>query len=428
MPNFLPGTPDNIDVAKAQARRLATALKDTHPVKHGQALELVARLHGQTSWGALQALIKSENADNDLTPSGFEVEEATSPELIPVRTDGHRVLFRRTTAEHIYHLARALLKCDDHYLAILYPILQEVEGGRYLTETKSLLYFEKLTIEDLFKAATRVMEKNQEDKRILWLVDRIVAVFRDGWTFPHGSREDLQENYAYLDKQFGSMRPFETAEIEGPRISPGRHAIYTGSDLAPLRKQFPAAIDLTRQDRNDRLSAAQTRLARVMRAEIPANGFSNSALCAKIACALRLGWPLLSEHKVSVEVSRKSVGPKRTTIILALSDMVAAGGADILMAQARACGLTVIVWADIMSYPANIVSSAFANAFTLIEPSGANGGLQFRSPVLDESAGGHLKLPTPGRPLDWKDRARNALIRRRLEGKRASLRRENMRH
>lgn len=57
----IPGAPGSLKIAKAQAKRLRAALNDTTFLKpdivHGQALELVAKLHGFESWGHLVANI-----------------------------------------------------------------------------------------------------------------------------------------------------------------------------------------------------------------------------------------------------------------------------------------------------------------------------------------------------------------------------------
>lgn len=51
------GLPANPDIAKAQAKRLRTALAPRLDVSHGQSLELIARVHGEPSWGRLNSLL-----------------------------------------------------------------------------------------------------------------------------------------------------------------------------------------------------------------------------------------------------------------------------------------------------------------------------------------------------------------------------------
>lgn len=86
------GRPASPEIAKAQAKRLKNALAPEYEVGHGQALELIARVHGETDWGRLNSLIKTAESvfapidesefphENNTTsmrspPSGTEVEQ-----------------------------------------------------------------------------------------------------------------------------------------------------------------------------------------------------------------------------------------------------------------------------------------------------------------------------------------------------------------
>lgn len=57
MSKNIAGVPANTNIVKGQAKRLKSALRDIHEISHGQALELVAKMHGRASWGALNAEI-----------------------------------------------------------------------------------------------------------------------------------------------------------------------------------------------------------------------------------------------------------------------------------------------------------------------------------------------------------------------------------
>lgn len=76
----LPATPE---IVKAQAKRLKSALADSLPITHGQALELVAKTHGRPSWGALNA----EYQERDPFEGPFNLGYAKAPELEPERID-----------------------------------------------------------------------------------------------------------------------------------------------------------------------------------------------------------------------------------------------------------------------------------------------------------------------------------------------------
>lgn len=65
----LPATPA---IAKAQAKRLRTALAPDYTVGHSQALELVARVHGEPTWGRLNSLISASTAMPTYTEEGAQ--------------------------------------------------------------------------------------------------------------------------------------------------------------------------------------------------------------------------------------------------------------------------------------------------------------------------------------------------------------------
>lgn len=77
------GIPATPAIVKAQAKRLKSALADTFPLSHGQALELVAKTHGRPSWGALNA----EYQDRDPFLGPFNLGYERTPELEPKRVE-----------------------------------------------------------------------------------------------------------------------------------------------------------------------------------------------------------------------------------------------------------------------------------------------------------------------------------------------------
>lgn len=52
---FPSGYPESAAMAKAQAKRLGKALESSVQLSHSQLLELVAKMHGERSWGAMNA-------------------------------------------------------------------------------------------------------------------------------------------------------------------------------------------------------------------------------------------------------------------------------------------------------------------------------------------------------------------------------------
>lgn len=99
----LPATPD---IAKAQAKRLRSALAPDLTIGHSQALELIARVHGEQSWGRLNSQIGAAtnvisvignangNAPAEAVPEGARTEAAGSK--LRLRTMSSSVPFRRS--------------------------------------------------------------------------------------------------------------------------------------------------------------------------------------------------------------------------------------------------------------------------------------------------------------------------------------------
>lgn len=80
------GLPATSDIAKAQAKRLRTALTSDLQIGHNQALELIARVHGEQSWGRLNSLISSAtpvSPDGVASTSGSRAQSTASAGLPP---------------------------------------------------------------------------------------------------------------------------------------------------------------------------------------------------------------------------------------------------------------------------------------------------------------------------------------------------------
>lgn len=57
MTTLILGTPDDLSVVTGQAKRLRKSLEAHCKITHAQSLELVARMHGQESYGHLRAVL-----------------------------------------------------------------------------------------------------------------------------------------------------------------------------------------------------------------------------------------------------------------------------------------------------------------------------------------------------------------------------------
>lgn len=69
MTNVVPGFPETIDIAKAQAKRLVKALEPHCSLSHSQALEVVAKTHGERAWGAMSSRYQEHRA----SPAAYDL-------------------------------------------------------------------------------------------------------------------------------------------------------------------------------------------------------------------------------------------------------------------------------------------------------------------------------------------------------------------
>jgi hypothetical protein len=100
MTTSIPGFPPDIDCVKAQAKRLRAALP-SEAFTHAQALEIVAKLHGAASWGAMRHALEMTSAP---MPSVADVPSVTS-------TDEHRLkILKSYQADAL--ASRISLECD----------------------------------------------------------------------------------------------------------------------------------------------------------------------------------------------------------------------------------------------------------------------------------------------------------------------------
>lgn len=81
-----PGFPESADIAKTQAKRLGKALGTASIYSHSQVLELVAKLHGERSWGAMS----SRFADGPMAGTGYDLGYLPIGSDEPTRDRDHR--------------------------------------------------------------------------------------------------------------------------------------------------------------------------------------------------------------------------------------------------------------------------------------------------------------------------------------------------
>lgn len=88
MTELPPGFPEKHEVAKAQAKRLRTALTPHLTVAHGHALELIAHTHGAQSWGHLNSILDGISAANGAQAPAATLPKPGNP---PIPTPANRL-------------------------------------------------------------------------------------------------------------------------------------------------------------------------------------------------------------------------------------------------------------------------------------------------------------------------------------------------
>lgn len=76
---LIPGYPEDITIAKSQAKRLAKAIELQYRLSHSQALEVVAKMHGERSWGAMSAHFENVPAGAPNYDLGYRHVEPGEP-------------------------------------------------------------------------------------------------------------------------------------------------------------------------------------------------------------------------------------------------------------------------------------------------------------------------------------------------------------
>ena len=92
------GLPATSDIAKAQAKRLRSALAPDLTIGHSQALELIARVHGERSWGRLNSQIGA--ATSVISVMGNANSNAPA-KAVPTGTPAEAVKSKALPANHV---------------------------------------------------------------------------------------------------------------------------------------------------------------------------------------------------------------------------------------------------------------------------------------------------------------------------------------
>jgi hypothetical protein len=116
------GLPESADIAKTQAKRLAKALDPASGYSHSQILELVAKLHGERSWGAMN----SRFAEKPPTVTEYDLGYRPVGPDEPVRDRNHRG-WKSDELERFVKLLRThpIIRVSDDYRVKLRRVVQD---------------------------------------------------------------------------------------------------------------------------------------------------------------------------------------------------------------------------------------------------------------------------------------------------------------
>ena len=347
MPNLLPGSPETPEIAKAQARRLASALKDDLPLKHGQALELIARIHGQQSWGHLRAEIEGPAAP--AVPENINAPDLSAEE-------NTRIVFEGMTACEVQHLAKLHLNWSGYESYELQCVLKklDVAYSDFFESNPDLRFFPKVTLGDLRQAehAYHLDHPERIDNR-QWISSVLDRIFNSDIS-PRHIESNIHDNMQLVLDPFLDYTRHKLEGIPVDITTKGIHAVCTSPDVEKLHGLLPGSVNLT-----IRSIRQQQTVSRFLDVPCPNGNFRNPAM------SLKLMLSMYAEKGILSEIWKKT--GKRIPAIVKLTDLLMMPNPDILLAQARSCGIFMVVWANRMDLESRDILPIFRQTNLLIE-------------------------------------------------------------
>ena len=329
MPNSVPGTPETLDIAKAQARRLASSLSGKVPMKHSQALELVARIHGQQSWGHLRSVIEMNGA----TEAGPAVRGT-----LPATPQDNDIVFSRVSGADIIDICYTQMKWRGYTLHTLTQVLEKLDCGvKYRDDDPvELSYFSKISLGDLRQAEHKRQVETGSTYDGFPVSDKLFSLSRQARPVAPSTDNPDCNMHSALD-QFKDLTRFEVTGLDMDLLLHLPHILSVGSTAQALQKTLPRAIDLS----SNRLEE-QIELSERMGVPLPPEGFENPVSALKFLMKMRRRTP-----------DRSARTPIKTPIIVKMTDLVESRNLDVLMAQARSNGIIVVACVDSMELEMN---------------------------------------------------------------------------
>lgn len=393
MSDIQPGSPDTSAVAKAQAKRLKVALCELHdlPIKHGQALELVARLHGQQSWGHLNATFASQpESPKDARPA---LKKAGPKDL---------VIFERVA---LFEIVKQLNTDGQMANTFLIDFLMHMPQAKTygFKPSSEIIYFERLTLGEWEEALDAYddpyMRKLLLKHAMRDYIERTQRANGTFWEVQEAKQTLAMRNLDLIsDRRDAFAKSYPLKDVPVPFEKHCIHALYQGMELAPLKEALPEAVDFTGNS-----VTLQKRLADTIGLHIPDGGFANGVAFLKWYCSARCSEAL---HAKNVDGARPG---QRQTIIIAMSDLSRVDGADVFVAQARSVGFNLVIWADDLGFDPKSCKSIVAQVDTFMQNDPFKGAVFVRNGNLEETLGGVLHRARPGRPLSWREKVHNTI-------------------
>lgn len=404
----LPGIPEKLEIAEAQAQRLHTAMSHDFTITHEGARDLVANLHGKQNWSDLKAAIENSHLSAQ--------EPLQEPNIS--QEDHDIVLFENVSS--IFAANKICQIFDAHEMDIISDICSSVEradGSVSLIEDDgkhySFKFFKRMTLADLkmgeFKTHQEREVKSKKPYRISEALKREIDKDPDILKkdkFGSSSSGDVFKNHQAISNLYSGMTGYDVSRSKEGIENHHAHGIYTGESIQPLLDVFPKALDFTKEFEANGNRHTLKKIGDYFMVPYPDEGFSSPVDGLKLMIHMR--------QILTNELPRSKGNTEKRIIILSLSDLVANEGGDALMAIVRSQRVFVIVHADRFDLPYCEVEKIISQCNILMEPDLNSKSIMAKSGYMEESKGGRLKIHKPYKPLTFKDLFQNFMVNLRL--------------
>lgn len=336
MNHTIPGTPETLDIAKSQARRLTSALKGTTPLGHSQCLELISKIHGFESWGHLRSALSLKEKRSVDTPSPSSGS--------PIRYD--RVLFESSYTREIVALFKFWKErstgeiLSSQQARHLGDILAKVEGNSIRMMFDQNCLFRNLTLGQLLEAEKKMASWDTCETARVSIAKLASYLPKDPYTFTIDDPHALTENDVLIDQKgvFTQTRDHKAGEKLGRDVFDRKHSIVLGGNISMLEETHENFVNLSQDGWVHPKSLADD-----LRLSCPQSGFGNgfSALNWLLSMYMHLNSGLIGMRNLG----RNSREPR--PVIVKISDIeLGIGTPELVLSLARSFGFHIFLWFD----------------------------------------------------------------------------------